>query len=145
MVQPLPAKEDDALAVLFFLYTPPALRALAHLSFGAREALKILYTTDALVPEAQEALLPRPLDDADAKALEAQVPPMCWLAHHASHQNGTYLTPSPSVPSGSQGTVELAAGKDALTSPNVVGSSQVEALKSPDQGVWHPPGDLLLR
>lgn len=127
VVQPLPSDEPRALAVLAFLYMPQHLRALAHMSFLA-----------------QQALLPRPLTKDDLQAIKVEVKyDLDWAAHHASYHECVHYKPSPRVCAGSQGNVQL---KSRFKVPDVkeIGPSHVDHFSSPNDGVWHPDGALEL-
>lgn len=150
VLQPLPAGEEDALAVLDFLSPPPALRVAARLSFAA-----------------QLALLPRPLTEADAAALAeagaARTHPVDWAAHHRAHSrpyspgpnNGAGFATSPAA---AAAAFAAAAGAAALTggatepgdvsllgafeAPSAAdfGPRTVDGFATPADGVYHPPG-----
>lgn len=73
--------------------------------------------------------------------------PFDWLAHYRNHRNhheqNQSCSSSPLPPIPLQGDV---AGKSNISIPNSdnVGSQHVDGLLSPNDGVWHPHGPVLL-
>jgi hypothetical protein len=126
VVQPLPSDADKALAALFFLYLPPALRTLSRLSF-----------------EAQAALLPRPLSKTDSEALRCSALRLEWSAHHAAYQEYVFYKLSPAVRAGAKGAVELGSSVD-VPAKKEIGAATVDGMYSASDGVWHPNGLLCL-
>lgn len=127
VVQPLPKAEADALAVLLFLQMDaraPALRVVLKLCFVAAEMLHP-YTWEGDKPEANS---PEGFD---------------WAAHHADHQNCSYLKlwDDRAVPKGKQGDVRLVASGTRPVPDRHVGPVLVADCKAGDEttcGIWYP-------
>jgi hypothetical protein len=79
VIQPLPESESEALPMLFLLYMPESLRALANLSFAAQEAV--------LPPAGWSSLSP-----IEKEATQIMKCDFDWIDHHASHQKGCVIS-----------------------------------------------------
>eukprot|EP00037_Helgoeca_nana_P031742 m.409107 g.409107 ORF g.409107 m.409107 type:complete len:3050 (+) comp28456_c0_seq1:346-9495(+) len=124
VVQPLPNDTASALAVLCFLYMPPALDVVARLSFAAQALLRLGATEQ--IPKYETS----------------------WPAHHERRQNwDSQYRPNPAVPSAvppaRPGSIGLRADWKVPESDSI-GPRTVDSISEVDEGVWHPPPDLLL-
>jgi len=81
VIQPLPPSDSEALSMLFLMYMPKSLSALANLSFAAQEAL--------LPPAGWSSL-----SDKEKLATQTKSCDFDWIDHHTNHQEGPYVTVS---------------------------------------------------
>ncbi|KAG2496793.1 hypothetical protein HYH03_005201 [Edaphochlamys debaryana] len=125
VIQPLPKDRQAGLAWLFWLHTPPLLRALSRASLLA-----------------QQMLLPRPLSEELKSQLAVKELPTSLVSHYNGCRNdGRYLRHPSQTAAGTAGAVRLWASAKAPDAKDI-GPKVIDAFMSRADGVWHPD-DLL--